>query len=159
LAASHHPETLATPLRFKEMIIIHPSQCHAPNSEAILPFVLTSLDNDKAEDIVVIDLAGKTSIADYMVVASGASSRQIVSMADHLLEKLAASGLKAMAVEGVEHGEWVLLDAGDVIVHLFRPEVRAFYDLERLWGAPERRAVRADDARAAMVEPSFGGEA
>lgn len=133
---------------------------HAPSPEAILPVVLTSLDNDKADDIVVIDLAGRTSIADYMVVASGASSRQVVSMAEHLLAKLAAAGLKGILAEGIEHGEWVLLDAGDVIVHLFRPEMRMFYALERLWGGPDRKVVRGEDLRrVGSVEPLLGGNA
>ena len=93
-----------------------------------------SLDDDKAEDIVVIDLAGKTSIADYMVVASGRSSRQVGAMAEHLREKLKVAGAPAVEVEGMAQADWVLIDAGDVIIHLFRPEVRTFYNLEKMWG-------------------------
>ena len=93
-----------------------------------------SLDDDKAEDIVVIDLAGKTSIADYMVVASGRSSRQVGAMAEHLREKLKVAGAPTVEVEGMAQADWVLIDAGDVIIHLFRPEVRTFYNLEKMWG-------------------------
>jgi ribosome-associated protein len=102
----------------------------------VLSLVTSSLDNDKAEDVTVIDLAGKTSIADHMVIASGNSNRHIGAMADHLSAKLKQAGLRMPAVEGAAAGEWLLLDAGDVIVHLFLPEVRSFYALERLWGAP-----------------------
>ena len=93
-----------------------------------------SLDDDKAEDIVVIDLAGKTSIADYMVVASGRSSRQVGAMAEHLREKLKVAGAPTVEVEGMAQADWVLIDAGDVIIHLFRPEVRTFYNREKMWG-------------------------
>lgn len=97
--------------------------------------MLGSLDDDKAEDVVVIDLLDKSSIADFMVIASGRSSRQVVTMADHLAEKLKARRPQAPSVEGKSQGDWVLVDGGDVIVHLFRPEVRAFYGLEKMWGA------------------------
>lgn len=93
-----------------------------------------SLDDDKAEDIIVIDLAGKTSIADYMVVASGRSTRQVGAMAQHLSEKFKAAGVSSVQVEGMPQCDWVLIDAGDVIVHLFRPEVRSFYNIEKMWG-------------------------
>ncbi len=92
------------------------------------------LDQDKGENIVSIDLAGKTSIADYMVIVTGKSSRQVVGMAEKLRERLSAEGIKAR-VEGKDSGDWVIVDAGDVIVHLFRPEVREFYNLEKLWSA------------------------
>ncbi|MEC7204090.1 MAG: ribosome silencing factor [Pseudomonadota bacterium] len=92
-----------------------------------------SLDDDKAIDILSIDLTGKSSIADAMVVASGASVRQVGAMADHLREKLKAAGIKGISIEGLENCDWVLIDSGDVIVHLFRPEVREFYNLEKLW--------------------------
>lgn len=102
----------------------------------MLELVAASLDDDKALDPVVIDLGGKTSIADHMVVASGTSQRHVAAMADHLLEKLKRQGRKGLAVEGLSQADWVLIDVGDVIVHLFRPEVRAFYGLEKMWGAP-----------------------
>lgn len=96
----------------------------------------TSLDADKAEDISVIDLAGKTSIADTMIIASGRSPRQVGAMADHIAEKLKARGIMP-TVEGKTTCDWVLIDAGDIVVHLFRPEVRAFYNLEKMWGGAE----------------------
>lgn len=94
---------------------------------------MTSLDDDKAEDVVLIDLAGKTSFADYMIIASGRSTRQVGAMAEHLREKLKSAGAASVEVEGLPQADWVLIDAGDVIVHLFRPEVRSFYNLEKMW--------------------------
>ncbi len=96
--------------------------------------VLSSLDDDQADDAVVIDLAGKTTIADAMVIASGRSARHVGAMAEHLVERLKAAGV-TVQVEGQAHADWILIDAGDVIVHLFRPEVREFYALEKMWGA------------------------
>ena len=105
------------------------------------------MEDDKAEEPVVIDLSGKSSIADFMVIASGRSQRQVAAMTDHLREKLKAAGAGRLAVEGLQRCDWVLIDAGDVIVHLFRPEVRAFYNLEKMWGLampePERPAALA----------------
>ena len=100
----------------------------------MLDLVERSLDDDKALDIVVIDLAGKSSIADHLVIASGTSQRQVAAMADHLREKLKKTGIKNVTLEGQSQGDWVLLDAGDIVVHLFRPEVRSFYNLEKIWG-------------------------
>ena len=100
-----------------------------------MQLIETSLADDKAIDPVVIDLAGKTSIADAMVVATGTSQRHITTMAEHLIERLKAAGLIGLAAEGRGQSDWVLIDAGDVIVHLFKAESRSFYDLERLWGA------------------------
>ena len=104
-----------------------------------------SLDADKAEDIISIDLAGKSSIADYMVIATGRSNRQLSAMAQHLDEKLTKIGVKKVSIEGLTQGEWVLLDGGDVIVHLFKPEVRSFYNLEKMWGVelPEAERITA----------------
>lgn len=96
----------------------------------------TSLNDDKAIDVTVIDLAGKTAFADAMVIATGSSQRHIAAMADHLLERLKAVGLVGRGAEGRGQSDWVLIDAGDVIVHLFRDETRRLYDLERLWGTP-----------------------
>lgn len=104
-----------------------------PSPQQLLELIEQSLDDDKAIDIVSIDLTGKSSIADAMVVASGASVRQVGAMADHLREKLKAAGIKGISIEGLENCDWVLIDSGDVIVHLFRPEVRDFYNLEKLW--------------------------
>ena len=103
------------------------------------------MEDDKAEDLVTIDLAGKSTIADFMIIASGRSQRQVGAMSEHLREKLKAEGLTSVPVEGAQRCDWVLIDAGDVIVHLFRPEVRAFYNLEKMWGLdlpePERPAA------------------
>ncbi len=111
-------------------------------TQDLLKIVETSLDDDKAEDIVAIDLRGKSTIADYMVIATGRNSRQLAAMASHLDAKLTKAGVRRVSVEGADQGDWVLLDGGDVVVHLFRPEVRSFYALEKMWGAempnPER---------------------
>ena len=104
--------------------------------------VVESLDGDKAEDVIVIDLRGRSSIADHMVIASGHSQRQVVAMAEHLQAKLKHQGL-AVALEGAQQGDWVLIDGGDIIVHVFRPEVRAFYNLERMWGLKSPAATAA----------------
>ena len=105
----------------------------APDAEALHRLILTSLDDDQAVETVSIPLAGKSSIADYMVVASGRSTRQVASMAQKLAEKIKAERGQSPRVEGLPTADWVLIDAGDVIVHLFRPEVRSFYNLERMW--------------------------
>ena len=110
-----------------------------PDAEETLRLVLAGLEDMKAEDTVTIDLSGKTSIADYMVVTSGRSHRHVGAVADNVLKDLAEGGVPEARVEGMLHCDWVLIDAGDVIVHVFRPEVRAFYNLEKMW-APGRRA-------------------
>jgi nicotinate-nucleotide adenylyltransferase len=109
---------------------------------SLLELVLQTLDDGKAEDVVTIDLAGKTVIADHLVIATGRSSRQVVALTEHL--DAALSGRTAISIEGKAQGDWVLIDAGDVIVHLFRPEVRAYYNLEKMWGGalPEPEAAR-----------------
>lgn len=104
-----------------------------PDSEALLDRIVKSLTDDKAEDIVQIDLRGKTSIGDYMVVASGRSTRQVSAMSEKLVERLKADFGRIARVEGKDAGDWVLIDTGDVIVHVFRPEVREFYQLEKMW--------------------------
>jgi ribosome-associated protein len=111
--------------------------------------IVQSLDGDKALDIETIDLNGQSSIADYMVVASGTSSRQIVALAGKLQDRLAARGYKNVKTEGAAQGNWVIVDAGDVIVHLFKPEVRQFYDIEDMWKMP--KAGRKKSAAAEMV--------
>lgn len=103
-------------------------------SRELLALVQACLDDDKAEEVVVIELAGKSTIADFMVVATGRSSRQVGAMAEHLHGKLKAAGVKGISIEGAARADWVLIDGGDIIVHLFRPEVRAFYALEKMWG-------------------------
>ena len=111
------------------------------DAEETLNLVLARLDEMKAEDTLTIDLRDKSSIGDYMVVSSGRSHRHVGSVADRLIDDLHKAGLPAR-VEGVPHCDWVLIDAGDVIVHVFRPEVRAFYNLEKMW-AGSTRARRA----------------
>jgi ribosome-associated protein len=114
--------------------------------EALHKLVLTSLDDDQAVETVSIPLAGKSSIADYMVVSSGRSTRQVASMAHKLAEKIKAEFGRSARIEGLPTADWVLIDAGDVIVHLFRPEVRSFYNLERMWAfgdAPPAPAAQA----------------
>jgi ribosome-associated protein len=105
--------------------------------------VLQSLDDDQAQDIVSIPLEGKTTIADHMVIASGRSSRQVAAMAQKLAERIKQAGFGTARIEGLPAADWVLIDAGDVIVHLFRPEVRSFYNLERMWAFGEAPAVGA----------------
>ena len=105
-----------------------------PSAKETLRIVLACLEDMKAEDNVTIDLSGKSSIGDYMVVSSGRSHRHVGSVADRVVEDLRKVGVRAQ-VEGTPHCDWVLIDAGDVIVHVFRPEVRAFYNLEKMWSA------------------------
>ncbi|MCV3238959.1 ribosome silencing factor [Mesorhizobium sp. ZC-5] len=99
--------------------------------------VLASLEDSKAENIVSIDIQGKSSLGDYMVVASGRSHRHVAAVADHLIRTLKEAGLGSARVEGLAGADWVLVDAGDIIVHVFRPEVREFYNIEKMWQAPD----------------------
>lgn len=113
-----------------------------PDAAETLKLVLAQLDDAKAEETITIDLVGKTALTDYMVVTTGRSNRQVGAIADRLLKAFSAAGIKGVRAEGMPHCDWVLIDAGDVIVHIFRPEVRAFYNLEKMWAAelsPERR--------------------
>ena len=115
----------------------HPANDTALDADSVAALhalVLQSLDDDQAQETISIPLEGKSSIADHMVIASGRSSRQVASMAQKLAEKIKAATGRSARVEGLPVADWVLIDAGDVIVHLFRPEVRSFYDLERMWG-------------------------
>ncbi|WP_300017503.1 ribosome silencing factor [uncultured Roseobacter sp.] len=102
-------------------------------SEALLATILSSLSDDKAEDIVQIDLRGKTEIGDYMVICSGRSTRQVSSISEKLAQTVKDEYGRTAKMEGKETGDWVLIDTGDVIVHVFRPEVREFYQLEKMW--------------------------
>ena len=115
------PADSATPIPASE-----PGSLHA--------LVLQSLDDDQAQDLVSIPLEGKTAIADHMVIASGRSTRQVAAMAQKLAERIKHGGFGHARIEGLPAADWVLVDAGDVIVHIFRPEVRSFYNLERMWG-------------------------
>jgi len=124
----------------------------APQGAAPLPFaepgtlhalVLQSLDDDQAQEIVSIPLEGKTAIADHMVIASGRSTRQVTAMAQKLAERIKQGGFGNARLEGLPAADWVLIDAGDVVVHLFRPEVRSFYNLERMWAFGDSPAAGA----------------
>ncbi len=103
------------------------------SSEQVLAAVLASVDDDKAEDVVQIDLRGRSDVADYMVICSGRSSRQVASISEKLVDRLRADFAMTAKMEGKETGDWVLIDGRDVIVHVFRPEVREFYQLEKMW--------------------------
>jgi ribosome-associated protein len=105
-------------------------------SEELLALILSKLDDDKAEEVVQIDLRGKTQICDYMVVCSGRSTRQVTSIAEKLAQMVKDETGRTAKTEGKDTGDWVLIDTGDVIVHVFRPEVREFYQLEKMWLAP-----------------------
>lgn len=127
-----------------------PAQSHTPQTPkagagpntALLDLILTSLDDDKAEDVTTIALRGKSEIADFMVVASGRSSRQVTSIAENLSDRIKHATGTSPRVEGKDAGDWVLIDSGDVVVHLFRPEVRDFYQLEKMWQSPEEQLRR-----------------
>ena len=102
-------------------------------SETLLAAILKSLDDDKAEDVVQVDLRGKSEMGDYMVIASGRSTRQVSAMAEKLVDRIKQNFGVISKIEGKDTGDWVLIDTGDVIVHIFRPEVREFYQLEKMW--------------------------
>lgn len=114
----------------------------APNLDGLLPLVRSGLEDMKAEDLVEIDLAGKTSIADAMIVATGRSDRHVGAIADRIIKDLKDNGYGTARVEGLPTCDWVLIDTGDIIVHVFRPEVRSFYNLEKMWG--ETRPAEAN---------------
>jgi len=104
-----------------------------PDADQLLKLIEQVLDDGKAEDVVVIDLDGKSSIADYLVIASGRAARHVSALADQVLRVAKEAGMGRVATEGLSSGDWILVDAGDIIVHLFRPEVREFYNLEKIW--------------------------
>jgi ribosome-associated protein len=118
-ATRHSPETISK----------------RPSAKETLRIVLARLDDMKAEDSVTIDLTDKPSIGDYMVVTTGRSNVHVASIAENLVKDLKAAAITGIHVEGLRQGDWVLIDAGDVIVHVFRPEIRAFYNLEKMWSA------------------------
>jgi ribosome-associated protein len=117
---------------------------HAQTDETLLSRILESLDDDKAEDVVTIDLEGRSPLADAIVIANGRSARHVSSIAEHLARRLKEAGYGTRPVDGLTQGDWALVDAGDVIVHVFRPEVRDYYDLEGMWSVeePERASAR-----------------
>lgn len=105
----------------------------SPDSKDLLTHILSSLEDDKAEDVVTIPLRGRSEMADYMVVCSGRSSRQVTAIAEKLSDRLKQEDGVLCKIEGKDQGDWVLIDAGDIIVHVFRPEVRDFYQIEKMW--------------------------
>ena len=121
------------------------SEAGKAESEALHALVMQSLDDDQAQDIISIPLDGKSNIADHMVIAEGRSTRQVASIAQKLAERIKQAGGSAR-VEGLANADWVLIDAGDVIIHLFRPEVRSFYNLERMWAVDEEGETDATEA-------------
>ncbi|WP_084115916.1 ribosome silencing factor [Paracoccus sphaerophysae] len=124
----------------------------AETSDQLLTRILSSLDDDKAEDIVTIDLRGRSAMADHMVIASGRNARQVASIAEHLVDRLKQDTGRSARIEGKDTGDWVLIDTDDVIVHVFRPEVREFYQLEKMWmPADALGSLRADAAREASA--------
>ncbi len=147
------PEIATRPLAaFERSNTISVTDFRPLDPDKLVETVVASLDDDKAEEIVVIDLRGRSSLGDHLVIATGRSQRQVGAMADHLQEKLKQQGL-GVSVEGMTQGDWVLIDAGDIVIHLFRPEVRSFYNLEGMWGL--RPAARAG---AGPAETAAGGE-
>jgi ribosome-associated protein len=122
----------------------HPSA--SADAARLHRLVLDSLEDDQAQEVVSIPLEGKSSIADFMVIASGRSTRQVAAIATKLAERLKAGGFGSPRIEGLPAADWVLIDAGDVVVHLFRPEVRSFYNLERMWGFGEEPAAAGGHA-------------
>jgi len=125
------PETLAAAAADTEVAVTATKT--RPSSEVLMARILSSLDDDKAEEVVQIDLRGKSAIGDFMVIASGRSTRQVAAMAEKLTDRLKQEYGIISKVEGKDTGDWVLIDTGDVIVHIFRPEVREFYQLEKMW--------------------------
>lgn len=114
-----------------------PAQMSGFDAHPVLKTALASLEDSKAEQIVPIDIQGKSSLADFMVIASGRSHRHVAAVAEHLLKALKDAGYGNARVEGQSSSDWVLIDAGDVIVHVFRPEIREFYNLEKMWQTPD----------------------
>lgn len=126
---------------------IEPTATTATGSDALLARILASLEDDKAEDIVTIDLRGRSAMADHMVIASGRSSRQVAAIAEKLVDRLKQETGRGARIEGKDTGDWVLIDTDDVIVHVFRPEVREFYQLEKMWMPSDALGhLRADAA-------------
>jgi ribosome-associated protein len=113
-------------------------------AEKISALVLARLDDDKAEDVVVIDLQGKSPLADTIIVASGRSQRHVSALADHVLRSLKEGGFGKAQIEGLPQADWVLIDVGDVIIHIFRPEVRAFYQIEKIWSVDSPHRTPAE---------------
>lgn len=115
-----------------------------PDAEETLNLILSRLDDIKAEETVTIDLRGKSSIADYMVVTTGRVNRHVAAIAENVSKGLGEKGIKNIHVEGLQNADWVLMDCGDVIVHVFRPEVREFYNLEKMWTSTAKETARSN---------------
>ena len=129
--------------READVIPLHPvSRAIRPDVDATVRLILDSLDDMKAEEIVEIDLRGKSAIADVMIIATGRVARHVGAMADRMVKDLKDNGHRSPRIEGIPVCDWVLLDTGDVIVHLFRPEVRAFYNLEKMWSSGRPNELR-----------------
>ncbi|MEN0088469.1 MAG: ribosome silencing factor [Pseudomonadota bacterium] len=122
-----------------------PNGASGANSADLLSTVLATLEDAKAEDIQTIDIAGKSSIGDHMIIASGRSHRHVGAVADKVLRDIKSLGNGTARVEGLPTCDWVLIDAGDIIIHVFRPEVREFYALEKMWAAPDMRPEASDE--------------
>jgi len=137
LFLSEREDTLRTALQKKASILPSPAGASESGLSRALQTALRSLEDSKAENIVSIDIQGKSPLADYMIVASGRSHRHVTAVADHLLRSLKEAGFGSARVEGLSGADWVLIDAGDIIVHVFRPEVREFYNIEKMWQAPD----------------------
>lgn len=118
------------------------SESELAPAKALADLILETLDENSAQDIINIDISGKSSVADFMIVASGRSNRHVNALADYVLRSLKDEGLKDLGVEGLDASDWVLVDAGDVILHIFRPEVRQFYNLEKIWSLPLPESLR-----------------
>lgn len=129
---SSNPETAANAHATTESVTAHSPAANTPSS-VIANKVMEWLDEAKAEEIILIDLAGKSSIGDFMIIASGRSDRHVGAIGDQVQRKLKESGVGRIRMEGIETCDWVLIDTGDIIVHIFRPEVRDFYKLEKMW--------------------------
>ena len=141
-ARPHIPEDRTLSADTVSAVSANPRSQDKAASDATLALILKALDEEKAEEIVQIDLQGKSSVADHMVVCSGRSTRQVTALAEKLSERLKDTLGRTARAEGKAQGDWVLLDAGDVIVHIFRPEVREFYQLEKMWQDPSAQPVR-----------------
>lgn len=122
----------------------HQSNAHVPkhlweeaikDPEKLVQLTIRALEFDKAEDLTTIDLKNQATFADYMIIATGRSARQVIALADKMIERLKGAGNRHIKAEGLTQGDWVLIDAGDIVIHLFKPEVREFYNIEKIWGA------------------------
>lgn len=136
------PNTLGTTANRKASAPANHELTGAISAKSVIDTVLACLDDAKAEEVVSINIEGKSALADYMVIASGRSNRHVAAISDQLVSALKEAGFGNARIEGMPSADWVLIDANDVIVHVFRPEVRAFYNLEKMWQAPDLDATR-----------------